>query len=269
MLNVFEPNSTNLDTQYDFEFELFASGRKFTKFDRNAHPEIDLCLVLCRIVTNEADLSTSLECIGFIHEVEYFTSISKRLAVGNYLLLPCSFRAISNLVNAPASSYDNPNFYKYNLIVHGQCNFVLSQTILPASRIGDLFYGVALRENNIKYELNNTIRSLSVSSNSIHFIIVENLSAQHVVRVSLDLSQSKNLENTRCSSHIQDYIEPRSRQLIMYLTPMDYRKVFVIGYKLEYQIVNDYKKNSRNSPSVPVFYSGLHLASAKNRSNRR
>jgi hypothetical protein len=256
LLNIYEPG------EYEFEIELFATGRKYTDFDRNADPEIDLCLVLCKIDNlNKSGSNTSLECIAFVHEIEYFISISKKLKAGNYTLFAASFRAISNLINE-TENYSNPNFYTYNLIIHGQCNFILNQTILTSNKTSDIFHSVALKENKIKYELENNVRTLTMSSNSIHFVIIENLSPHLLVKLNLDLTHSKNLENTRNSNVIEDYIAPLTRQLCMYLTPKDYRKGFVINYRLEYQVARDFVTNkvAHNNPRVPVFYSGLHCA---------
>ena len=247
--------------------ELFATGRKFADFDRNADPEIDLCMTLCRVDA----ASGEMECVAFIHEIEYFVSISRKLKAGSrYLIFATSFRAISRLI-AEQANHANPNFFTYNLVVHGQANFSLDQTVVSAVKAADIFYSVAKAQGNVKRELENSMRTLTVTSNSIHFVFVENLSSCARIKLSLDLSQSKNLENTRNSNEIEDHVEPMTRHMIMYLTPKDYRKGFVIAYGLEFQIAQDCLvaewnsvKRERNNmrqdfePGILKFYSGLH-----------
>jgi hypothetical protein len=241
--------------EYEFEIELFATGRKEKTFDRNDDPEIDLCLILCKI---DGTQNNNLQCVAFVHDIEYFISISKKLSAGNYVLYATSFRAISNLVNEK-NKYNDPNFYSYNLILHGECNFNLSQTILSANKVSDMFYSVAKKQNNFKYELNNTVRTMNITTNSTHSILVENLSPESAIKINLDLSQSKNLRSTRENDLIEDYLAPLSKQIVVYLTPNNYKKAFSIGYKLEFEMISDFSRiKSIQNPEVEVFFSGLH-----------
>ena len=69
-------------------------------------------------------------------------------------------------------------------------------------------------------------------------IFIENLSPSVCIKAQLDISSSKNLESTRMSNITQDFIYPRRRQLLAFLTPSNYRNGYVIGYKLDNQICN-------------------------------
>lgn len=107
-----------------------------------------------------------------------------------------------------------------------------------------------------RYELNGNLRTLIIPGSCTHAIIVENLSSSQFIRVNLDLSQSKNLESTRQTTRTCDILAPGTRQLIAYLTPINYRKGFVIGYKIE-SLLTDSSTLS-NQPIVPYYFSGMH-----------
>ena len=71
LLNVLEPGENQ------FEIELFSTGRKNESFDRNDDPEIDLCLIVCRL--NEQSDGGGLTCVAYEHNVEYFINLSCKL----------------------------------------------------------------------------------------------------------------------------------------------------------------------------------------------
>lgn len=249
---------------HQFEIELFATGRKNKIFDRNADPDIDLCLVLCRV--NDPNNKSGLTCIGFEHSVEYYITLSATLTQGNYMVFATSIKAISSLAgekfydkeNEHLSHQHDPqqNFFTYNVIFHGQTTFILNRTILSAEIISDIFYSVALKSNRIKYDLNGTVRSFIIAGSCTHGILIENLSRTYHVKIELDTSSSKNLESTRLTNLTQDILEPGTRQLIAFLTPSNYRNGYVIGYKLDTQICHYYV--SSNYPIIPKCFTGLH-----------
>ncbi len=83
---------------HQFEIELFATGRKTKVFDRNADPNIDLCLVLCKVNDPSGSISGpgGLTCIGFEHSVEYYITLSASLPPGYYLVFATSIKALSS-----------------------------------------------------------------------------------------------------------------------------------------------------------------------------
>jgi len=84
---------------HQFEIELFATGRKTQVFDRNADPNIDLCLVLCKVndpTGGGISAPGGLTCIGFEHSVEYYITLSASLPPGYYLVFATSIKALSS-----------------------------------------------------------------------------------------------------------------------------------------------------------------------------
>lgn len=142
--------------EHQFEIELFATGRKFQEFDRNADPDIDLCLVVCRV--DDPQTGKGLTCIAFEHNVEYFINLSARLSAGYYFIFATSIRAVAKLgeqaaVNATAEfKQSTPNYHSYNLVIHGQSNFVLNQAVLPPEIGADIFYSVAKFSDKVRYD---------------------------------------------------------------------------------------------------------------------
>ena len=53
-----------------------------------------------------------------------------------------------------------------------------------------------------------------------------------------------------------DYVAPGTRQLIAFLTPSDYKKGYVIGYKVESELVDTNLID--NYPKITYFYTGIH-----------
>ena len=242
---------------HEFEIELFATGRKNQGFDRNADPDIDLCLVICRV--NDPAKGTGLTCVAFEHSVEYYITLSASLTPGYYMVFATSIRAISpeSLKNPnPTDNPGPPNYYTYNLIFHGESSFALNRTRLPPEIVSDIFYSVAVKENKVKYEFNGFVRTYVISGSCTHAIVVENASPNFTIKTQLNTTSSKNLESTRMVSITGDYIPPRSRQLLVFLTPLNYRSGYVIGYKLDTQIYPYYSNG--NYPLIPPAYSGLH-----------
>lgn len=181
--------------------------------------------------------------------------MSATLTPGYYLVYATSIKAISAFAEETKNS-PNQNLFSYNMVIHGQSRFSFNKFTLPSENISDIFYSAAKKSNKIRYELNGNLRTLIIPGSCTHGIIVENLSNYYFIKVSIDLSQSKNLESTRYSLSTEDLIAPGTRQLIKYLTPHNYRKGFVIGYRIETSIVNNL--TSGNSPVIPIFYSGMH-----------
>ncbi|CAF0861561.1 unnamed protein product [Brachionus calyciflorus] len=249
LLNVVEPG------EHQFEIELFSTGRKNESFDRNDDPDIDLCLVICRL--NEASEGGGLTCIAYEHNVEYFINLSCKLTPGYYIIFATSIRAISNLLEDKKNNPEDPNFYSYNLVLHGECQFSLNQTGLASESIADIFFSMAKKADKTRMELDGNIKTSIIPGSCTHGVLVENLSDHQFVNVQIDLAQSKNLESTRLSNQTVDILPPNSKQLLCYLTPLNYRKGFVIGYKIETKVeVNS--STPTNTPSIPKFYSGLH-----------
>ena len=267
---------------HQFEIELFATGRRNDVFDRNSDPNIDLCLVLCK-VNDPTSISSGLTCIGFEHSVEYYITLSASLTPGYYLVFATSIKALSSQLletkqqnrfsaasdkqpqqqqqptqSESSSSADSPplNHYSYNIIFHGQSTFGLNRTLLAPDIISDIFYSVALKMNKVKYELNGAVRSFVITGSCTHGIFIENLSPTYCIRIQLDISSSKNLESTRLTHVTQDYLRPNTRQLLAFLTPSNYRNGYVIGYKLDTQIFQYFANG--NFPCIPSAFSGLH-----------
>ena len=255
---------------HQFEIELFATGRKNQMFDRNADPNIDLCLILCRVnISNDQIKTKKLTCIAYEHSVEYYITLSALLTPGNYIVFATSIKALSSQSadNLKYTSSTNSktnigetstgtNYFTYNIILHGETTFILNRTVLAPEVISDIFYSVALKLNNVKYELNGAVRTYIISGTCTHGIFVENLSTSYVIKTQLDITSSKNLDSTRFSYLTHDYLYPGSRQLIAFLTPQNYRDGFVIGYKLDTHIY--YYYTSGNFPAISKCYAGLH-----------
>lgn len=248
MINVTQPG------YHQFEIELFATGRKSYVFDRNADPDIDLCLVICRV--DDPSNNSGLTCIAFEHSVEYYITLSAVLTQGYYMVFATSIKAISAKLNEPQSKNGETDYFTYNIIFHGQSSFGLNRIMLAPEIISDIFYSVALKLNKVKYELNGNVRTFVISGSCTHAVLIENLSSSMSVKTQLDISSSKNLESTRLTNITQDYLYPGSRQLIAFLTPSNYRNGYVIGYKLDTQLYNYYVNG--NFPPIPTSYSGLH-----------
>lgn len=237
--------------QGEFEVELFSTGRKYFGFDRNADPEIDLCIVICSIA--DPSTGTGLTCVAFEHNVEYFTNLTAKLEPGYYIIFVTSIRAALNIAYEDQS---DPNYYSYNLAVHGSSNFTLNEYVYPSEMVADIFNSVAVFKNKSKLELSNNLRSSTIQGPCTHAIMVENLSMYYTIKVTLDISQSQNIDSTRMEAVTVDYIAPGSRQIIAYLTPSDYRKGFTIKYKIESQLLEN--SITDNQPPVPYSYYGLH-----------
>lgn len=248
ILNIVQPG------EHQFEIELFSTGTKFNSFDRNADPDIDLCLIVCKV--DDPVTGKGLTCIAFEHNVEYFINLSAKLSPGYYFIFATSIKAISLLAEEKVANCHELNYHSYNLVIHGQSNFFLNQSVFPPELVSDIFYSIGKYSNKIRYELNGQLKTLIIPSSCTHAIILENLSTTQFIKVNLDLSQSKNLESTRNTAKTYDVLAPGTRQLIAYLTPINYRKGFVIGYKIE-SLVTDTPSLS-NLPTIPFFYAGLH-----------
>ncbi len=240
---------------YELEIELFATGRKHSGFDRNSDPEIDLCLIISKVDTSKG--SMDLTCIAFEHSVEYYINLAAQLTAGTYMVFATSIKAISShMRDVNKEQYAEPNFFSYNIVFHCQTSFSLNRTIVPSEIISDVFYGVAKISNRVKYELNGNVRTTIISRSCTHAIMVENLSPNYCVQVKLNMSNSKNLESTRFTNVTEDFLYPLKRQLIVFLTPMNYRKGFVIGYKLD-TLIYPFMTTGNNPPVIDS-YSGLH-----------
>ena len=238
----------------EFEIELFATGRKNQLFDRNDPVEIDLCLIICKVNGPVNDLT----CIAFEHNVEYFTNLSAKLLRGTYIIYATSLKAVSTLLNED-TDFDDPNYFSYNIVFHCQSEFKLNRTFLPANIVSDLFFSASITSDRVKYELNNDVRKTVISRSCIHAIIVENLSANSAVKVTLNISHSKNIDSSRIETKTEDYLNPRQKQIIAFLTPSSYRKRFLISYNIntEYsQIFPD--NNFANKPAINDLFKGLH-----------
>lgn len=238
-----------------FEFELFSTGRKNDGFDRNSEPDIDLCLIVCRL--NEPEDGGGLTCLAYEHNVEYFLNLSCKLKRGNYIIFATSIKAISNVLEEKNLNVEDPNFYSYNLVIHGECKFNLNQTGLASESIADIFFSVAKKANKTRVELDGDLVTSVIPGSCTHGVVVENLSQDKFLNISIDLAQSKNLETTRLANRTTDIIAPLTKQLLCYLTPQNYRKGFIINYKMETKIETE-KNKSDNYPSIPKFYAGLH-----------
>ena len=240
---------------YELEIELFATGRKHQGFDRNSDPEIDLCLIISRVENTNG--SMNLTCVAFEHSVEYYINLSASLTTGTYMVFATSIKAISSHLRDPSKDqFNDPNFYSYNIVFHCQTAFSLNRSIVPSEIISDLYYSVAKISNRVKYELNGNVRTTIISRSCTHAIMVENLSPNYCVQIKLNMSNSKNLESTRFSLITEDFLFPLKRQLIVFLTPLNYRKGFVIGYKLD-TLIYPYMTAS-NNPPILESYTGLH-----------
>ena len=109
---------------YELEIELFATGRKHHGFDRNADPEIDLCLIITKVDTSNGAME--LTCVAFEHSVEYYINLSATLSSGTYMVFATSIKAISShLRDASKDQYSDPNFYSYKSIIKQNFVFVL------------------------------------------------------------------------------------------------------------------------------------------------
>ena len=251
MISITEPGV------HEFEIELFANGRKSRLFDRNADPDIDLCLVICRV--NDPVKLTELTCLEFEHSVEYYINLQTSLTPGYYIVFATSIKAISSLYEtSKESDFYEHDYYSYNIVFHCQSTFSLNRTLLPANIVSDIFYSVALKSNIVKYYLNGSVRILKISGSRTHAIFVENLNNLNIIKVILDISKSKNLESSRFTLFTEDYLAPYSRQLVVFLTPENYRKGYIIGYNLEVFYCFHHKISA--SPYIIESFAGLQIA---------
>jgi hypothetical protein len=212
-------------------------------------------LIISRV--DNVNGSMNLTCVAFEHSVEYYINLAASLSTGTYMVFATSIKAISShLKDQTKDKFNDPNFYSYNIVFHCQTSFSLNRSIVPSEIIADLYYSVAKISNRVKYELNGNVRTTIISRSCTHAIMVENLSSTYCVQIKLNMSNSKNLESTRFSLVTEDYLYPLKRQLVVFLTPSNYRKGFVIGYKLD-TLIYPYM-TTKNVPSIIESYSGLH-----------
>ena len=245
----------SLDKWHSFDLELFSTGKKSALFDRNDDPDIDLCLILCK-VDNFLTYS-NMTCIAFEHNVEYFVSLTAQLGNGNYIAYATSFKALKNISHEVGKN-NNIDYYTYNLVAHCSANFVFSSTMAPNHLIADFFYAAAVKANRIKHDLDSMMRTLVLSGSSNHGVIVENLSYDSTILIDLDSSSAKNVDQTRTSTKIIDRIPPRSRQLVTYLMPINFNKAYLIGYKINSSVIKESSFNGENNPSILPVYNGIH-----------
>ena len=164
-----------------------------------------------------------------------------------------------------ATSYNvDPDLYTYNLVLHGLGSFMINNMTKPKEFIAEIFYQVAVKQDKVKYDLNNNYRAFVISGGCTHGYIIENLSKTHSIKITLDMEKSKNMESTRVETVTTDYLAPGSRQLVVFLTPTDYHRGYVIGYRVKSELVdhgdtaNVAMPSSGNYPSVPAYYAGIH-----------
>jgi len=239
---------------HEFEIELFSTGYFNESFDRNEDPTYDLCLVLCKI--DGTDL-TAMQCVAFEHSVEYYVTLAANVSPGSYVVFATSVKGISPLGHKSKLSMPN-DYATYNIVFHSATKFIVNRTRMSKDFAGDVFYAVARMQNSYKMELGETVRSYIIQGSCTHAILIENLSADAWIKVSLDTRSSTNLESTRLSPQTLDVIKPSSRQIITFLTPLNYRNGYVIGYKLD--IVRSDECAESSHPEVTANYSGLHCS---------
>jgi hypothetical protein len=138
---------------HEFEVELFSTGRRNEGFDRNADPNIDLCLIICRVT--DPQQGTGLTCLAFAHSVEYYITLTASLTPGYYMIFATSIKAISPQQNISSpdkkGAEPGPNYFSYNIIFHCQTKFSLNRTMLPADIVADFFYSVAVKQNKVLF----------------------------------------------------------------------------------------------------------------------
>jgi calpain-15 len=237
---------------HEFEIELFSTGYFSRGFDRNADPSFDLCIILCRV--ENGDYVNGLTCVAFEHSVEYYITVSTNLQPGQYTVFATSIKAISPL-NSFNKKYD---YASYNIAFHGKCPFAINKIRLHSEIVSEMFFSVARMQRNFKEELDGQVRTYVVQGSCTHGIYIENLSYNMWLDIQLDTTGSTNLESTRLATKTFNTIPPRTRELLAFLTPINYRSGYVIGYKLE-------TKPSANRvevrfPFISPNYAGLHAA---------
>ena len=237
---------------HEFEIELFSTGYFSQGFDRNADPSFDLCLILCRI--ENGDYLNGLTCIVFEHSVEYYITVSANLQPGQYVVFATSIKAISPL-SIPSKKYD---YASYNIAFHGKCSFEINKIRLNKDVVSELFFSVARMQRNYKDELDGQVRTYVIQGSCTHGVFIENLSYTLWLDVQLDITGSTNLESTRLASKTFNTIAPRKRELLAFLTPINYRSGYVIGYKLETKPSNNWIEIQY--PKISPNYAGLHVS---------
>lgn len=235
---------------HEFEIELFSTGFYNHEFDRNADPSADLCLIVCRVDNN--DFVNGLTCLTFEHSVEYYITASANLSPGHYIIYATSIKAISPLNNRSKTA----DYATYNIVFHGRCPFTINRSRLSSEAVAEIFFSVAKMQKNCKDELNGQVRSYVIHGSCTHGIFIENLSYHLSAEAFLDTSTSANLESTRLVKQSYNSIRPRCRELLAFLTPMDYRSGYVIGYKLDIKPSNNL--NDSRLPPIAPNYAGLH-----------
>ncbi len=235
---------------HEFEIELFSTGYFSTGFDRNSDPSFDLCLILCRI--DNGDFLNGLTCLVFEHSVEYYITVSTNLQPGQYVLFSTSIKAISPLNN----NNKDFDYASYNIAFHGKCSFSINKIRLSKDIIPELFFSVAKMQRNFKDELDGQVRTYVIQGSCTHGVFIENLSYNMWLDVQLDTSGSTNLESTRLATKSFNTIAPRTRELLAFLTPINYRSGYVIGYKLETK--PSVNRIEIRYPQISPNYSGLH-----------
>jgi hypothetical protein len=242
----------------DFLYSIY-QGTITQPFDRNADPTADLCLVICTINGNCTEY---LKCLSFEHSVEYYITTAVNLQQGQYIVFATSIKAISPSYSAsglPTDATSPKDYSTYNLVFHGQCTFSVSRHRFSNEHVADIFYSVAKMQNNFKNELNGLVRSYVIHGSCTHAILIENLSYDLWIVAHMDVHNSTNLESTRSAVETFNCIRPRSREILTFLTPKNYRNGYVIGYKLDINgISNDLISQYSTYPLIIPNYKGLH-----------
>lgn len=230
-----------------FDIELFSTWRKYSRTERNRDPGVDLMLVIC--VPDES--GSGLKCIAFKHDSKYFTALSLSLSAGYYIIYAISLQGARVFDN-----FHDSNYFTYNLVVHGQSNYNVNRYNLPPESISDMFCSLGVYKNQIKYEVNDNIRTYVVHTMCCYAIIVENLSSTNLAKINIDMSKSENFMTTRNDPVTNDILPPRTKQVINCLTPRDFKTGFKVKYKYNYELV--YDENANNDPTIPHAFYGLH-----------
>ena len=235
----------HLDDQ-EIEIELFANGRKDTAYDRTSDPVIDLCLILCKL-----DSNNKLRCIAYKHKIEQFgdwISITAKLNEGKYLVLATSIKSILIM-----DSEDNVNPFKYNVNFHSANQLDIKRALHAPDIVADFFNSAALFSKSASLKVIENIRFTDMYSRSFHGLLVENLSSFNCVRIKIDTKKNLNTIKTLKQNVSYHHLCPRQKQWLSFSVPADLRQDYKYEYEKAYSILlkeNDSKCSNGNSNEI-------------------
>jgi hypothetical protein len=206
------------------EIELFANGRLEAPHNRKSDPLIDLCIVLCKIVSNGL-----LKCVQFSHKIEQmgdYVSVSATLEPGKYIVFATSIKALLIMNREIETKYTKTsrNNFKYNIVFHVANNELkIERKALPAVVMYDVFKSM-LTESDPMCKYDNNVKYTIFKLKTCNAILAENLNQDSCVRIDLDTSLGKNFDDSLNRYKTTHHLCPNQGKWLVFQVPLDFTK---------------------------------------------